>query len=292
MTTTDELALPWLPPGRTVRVPGGEVFARIHRHPDPTRPTLLLLHGWTASADLQFFTAYETLAGWCSFIAVDHRGHGRGLRTARPFELDDAADDAAAVVRAVTPELGASQVITVGYSMGGPVSLLLARRHPELVAGLVVQATALEWRATRAERVRWKTVRLIGPVLRSWAYPRWLRFGLAKLLGPHHELQRFVPWLEAETRRSDPLAIVHAGRSLSRYDARPWASSLGVPAAAVITTHDHLVLPRKQRDLAAALGARVFELHGDHLAAWERPVPFANATLLAVQHVANEVSER
>jgi 3-oxoadipate enol-lactonase len=272
-----------------VPVPGGEVFARVHRHPDPTRPTLLLMHGWTASADLQFFTAYETLAGWCSFIAVDHRGHGRGLRTADEFELTDAADDAAAVVRALADELGTERVITVGYSMGGPISLLLARRHPELVAGLVVQATALEWRATRMERVRWKTVRLVGPVLRSWAYPRWLRYGIGKLLGPAHELQRYVPWIEAETRRGDPMAIVQAGRSLSRYDAREWASSLGVPAAMVLTTRDHLVLPRKQRDLARELSAEVFELNGDHLAPWERPVPFANATLNAVQHVASRL---
>ena len=54
------LTVPWLPEGRTVLLPGrGEVFYRYHRHADPSAPTLLLLHGWTASADLQFFTAYE-----------------------------------------------------------------------------------------------------------------------------------------------------------------------------------------------------------------------------------------
>jgi pimeloyl-ACP methyl ester carboxylesterase len=60
---------------------------------------VLLLHGWTASGDLQFFTAYEALAQHYSFVAVDHRGHGRGMRTVSPFALEDVADDCAALLR-------------------------------------------------------------------------------------------------------------------------------------------------------------------------------------------------
>jgi 3-oxoadipate enol-lactonase len=263
-------------------LPGrGETYARIHRHADSSRPTVLLLHGWTASADLQFFTAYRQLCEHYSLVAIDHRGHGRGLRTAQHFELEDVADDAAALVR----ELGIAQVVTIGYSMGGPVSMHLARRHPELVSAMVVQATALEWRATRIERFRWKTIRLVGPVLRSWAYPRWLRFGIRRLLGPAHELTPYVPWLEAETRRSDTHAIVQAGRALSRHDASPWAASLGKPAGSLITTKDRLVLPRKQRQLAEALNAHVVEVAADHLAPWEVPTAFSAATLALVDHV-------
>src|SRR3954447_8975903 len=101
--------LPWLPEGRTLVVPDrGELFYRRHQHPDPSAPTLLLLHGWTASADLQFFAAYEALARDHSFIAIDHRGHGRGLRPTEPFTLEDAMEDAAALVRA----LGIESVVT------------------------------------------------------------------------------------------------------------------------------------------------------------------------------------
>lgn len=286
MVNTPTVHIPWLPEGRTFLLPGrGEVFARVHRHPDATAPWLLLLHGWTASADIQFFTAFEDLAERWSFVAIDHRGHGRGMRSARPFELEDAADDAAALVE----QLGVAPVVTVGYSMGGPISLLLTRRHPALVAGNVVQATALEWRATRLERWRWKTVRAIGPIMRSWAYPRWLRYAIGKLIGAGHEMQPFVPWLEAETRRGDTLAIVQAGRALGRYDARPWASSLGKPAASVITTRDRLVPPRKQRELAQALRAHEIELDGDHIVTLEQPRAYSEATVAAVQHVVARV---
>lgn len=289
MVTIPTVQIPWLPEGRTFMLPGrGEVFARVHRHRDPSAPWLLLLHGWTASADLQFFTAYEGLAERWSFIAIDHRGHGRGMRAARPFELEDAADDAAALVE----QLGVGPVVTVGYSMGGPISLLLTRRHPHLVSGNVVQATALEWRASRVERLRWKTVRLVGPLMRSWAYPRWLRYSIAKLLGVGHEIEAYIPWIEAETRRGDTLAIVQAGRALSRYDARPWASSLGKPAGSLITTQDRLVVPRKQRGLAQALGAHVIDVSGDHLVTLEHPRAYSDATVAIVQHVVDRIAVR
>ena len=259
------------------------MFYRHHRHADASAPTLLLLHGWTASADLQFFTAYEALAEHYSFVAVDHRGHGRGIRAAKKFELADAADDAAALVE----QLGLAPVITVGYSMGGPIGMLLAQRNPELVRAMVMQATALEWRATRRERAKWKTVHIVGPLLRSAAYPRSMRWGIRRLLGRNHSLLQYVPWMANELRRNDALAVVHAGQSMSRYDARGWAPSLGKPAASLVTTRDRLVKPRKQRALADALNSHVIELPDDHIAAWTSPDAFAKATVELVRSVDN-----
>lgn len=288
MEATAEMAMPWLPEGRTMVLPGrGEVFFRHHRHPDPSAPTLLLLHGWTASADLQFFTAYEALAEHCSFVAVDHRGHGRGLRSPVRFELADAADDAALLLDA----LGIARVVTVGYSMGGPISLLFARRHRTKVRGMVVQATALEWRATRAERWQWKTVHVLGFLLRSRVYPRWIRYGIRRMLGAGHPMQPYVPWVASELHRNDAGAIVHAGQSLSRYDARPWAGSLGVPAASLVTTRDRLVKPRKQRALADSLDAFVIDIADDHLCSWTSPDEFSKATLELVLHVAGSTTD-
>jgi pimeloyl-ACP methyl ester carboxylesterase len=279
------MQVPWLPPGHTMVLEGrGEVFYRHHVHPDPAAPTLLLLHGWTASADLQFFNAYETLAEHYSFVAIDHRGHGRGMRATDKFELHDAADDAALLLQG----LGIPKVVTVGYSMGGPISLLLARRHPQMVRGMVVEATALEWRGKWYERMEWKSVHILGFLLRSRVYPRWIRIGIRRLLGPEHPMLQYVPWVAAEVHRTDAAAIVHAGQSLSRYDATSWAGQIGVPAASLITTRDRLVWPRKQRALANALNARVVEIADDHLCSWTSPDEFAKATLQLVQYVTEE----
>ena len=56
---------------------------------------LLLLHGWTASADLQFFTAYETLAEDVLALGDDLRTMGRDVTfhvyegTGHPFANEE-----------------------------------------------------------------------------------------------------------------------------------------------------------------------------------------------------------
>lgn len=280
---TEILALPWMPEGRLIRVEGrGEFFVRVHQHVDPDAPVVLLLHGWTASSDLQFVAAYEALASRFTFVGIDHRGHGRGLRSPEPFALEDAADDAAAVVG----QLGLGAVIAVGYSMGGPISMYLARRHPALVRGLVVQATALEWRATWRERTLWRAMSLGGRWFRSHGYRRLVTRTLRKLLGPEHVMGPYVPWLAAEMARNDSFAMVEAGRALSLHDARPWVAELDVPVGSLVTTADRLVRPSKQRQLAEALGATVRELAGDHLAALVDAEDYSRLTVELIELVA------
>ena len=276
------IEVPALLPGRFVTIAGrGEFFVRYAPHADPTAPVVLLLHGWTASSDLNFFTAYAELHQRATVIGIDHRGHGRGLRPDEPFSLEDCADDAAAVAR----ELGAERVIAVGYSMGGPIAMLLARRHPELVAGLVLQATAMEWRATRRERTRWQISRMFGPITRRFVRPRLVRLVFARRFPRRHVLRPHLGWMLAEWRRNDPWHMAQAARALSRFDARPWLASLGVPTVVVLTTRDQLVPPRKQRQLAETASAAVIPLDGDHFVNVLQPAEFSAATTRAVRQV-------
>jgi pimeloyl-ACP methyl ester carboxylesterase len=272
---------PPLPPGRTVAVPGrGEVFLR--DAPGPDGPPILLLHGWTSSADLTWWRVYDRLAAVGRVLAVDHRGHGRGLRSDEPFTLEAAADDAAGLLR----ELGCGPAVVCGYSMGGPIAMLLWHRHPDLVAGLVFEATALEWRASGRERVLWRGMGIVERVLRSARSKSVVDRLLREVLDKEPTLVEVRGWLEGELRRGDPTAIAEAGRALGRYDARPFAGHVGVPTAVVVTTDDHLVRPRKQRALAAAIpGARTFELAADHDACLASVEDFARVTVDAVTSV-------
>ncbi len=283
---TDSFKIPWMPPAEIVRVDDrGEFFVRRHRHENPGAPTVLLLHGWTASADLQFFTAYRALAEHVSFIGIDHRGHGRGLRTLADFSFADVADDHVAVAR----QLGVDRAVLVGYSMGGPISLTMAKRHPEFAAGIVVQATALEWLASRRERWMWRFLPVLGSLVRSRWYPTFLHNGLPRIVPASHELAPYLAWLEAEIERGNPRTITQAGWALSRFDSRSWADGLDIPAGSLITTKDRLVRPVKQRALARALGAEVRELRADHSAPWEHPAQFASLTVELVTDVVSRI---
>jgi hypothetical protein len=99
-------------------------------------------------------------------------------------------------------------------------------------------------------------------------------------------LAEFRPWIVAEFRRGLSPELAGAGRALSRYDARPWAAHLGLPAAVLITTRDRLVRPAKQRELAEALQAYVFEIDADHDLPLVKGADYARLTRLAVDTVA------
>jgi pimeloyl-ACP methyl ester carboxylesterase len=243
---------------------------------------VLLLHGWTASADLNFFPVYDSLAGAYRVIAPDARGHGRGMRSAEPFRLEDCADDAAALLE----QIGADRVIAVGYSMGGPVGMLLARRHPGRVKALVMQATALEWRDAAYERMVWRLLSVMELGLRLGTTNGVVERFLRLTTEGQPELEALRPWLAAEFRRGLAPEIADAGRALSGYDARPWVAHLGLPAAMLVTTRDRLVRPAKQRELAAALNARVIEIDADHDLPLARSADYARLTRLAVDTVA------
>jgi 3-oxoadipate enol-lactonase len=273
---------PRLPPGRVMNLPGrGEVFAR-DSGGTPAGPAVLLLHGWTASADLNFFPVYARLAEAYRVIAMDLRGHGRGMRSAEPFSLEDCADDADALL----DQLGAGPVSVVGYSMGGPVGLLLARRHPGRVRALVMQATALEWHDTARERMVWRLLPLLELGLRLGTGAGLVERVLRQAIEESPELDVYRPWLAAEFRRGLARELAEAGYALSRYDARPWAGQLGLPAAMVITTRDRLVRPAKQRELAEALHAEVIEIDADHDLPLTRGGDYARLTRLAVDNAA------
>jgi pimeloyl-ACP methyl ester carboxylesterase len=252
----------------------GEMFVR-EIHGDPEMPNIVLLHGWTLSADLNWFSSvYEVAGARGRVLAPDIRGHGRGLRSEKPFTLEAAADDIAGLLEA----LDAAPAVLVGYSMGGSLALLCAGRYPELVSGLVLAATGLQWRASLWERAVWWGMAAVEYGLRFGA-PR----GLAEryLRGAVEQspsLQPYCGWVKAEIRRGDPSDIGWAGKELAKFDARHLAADIRVPTAVVITCRDHLIRRTRQAEMGRAIaGAKTVELDGAHNAWLVRPEEFGAA---------------
>ncbi len=278
---------PELPPGRVEMVPErGEMFVR----DIPGRlgaPTILLLHGWTLTADVNWFTVFDTVARHGRVLALDQRGHGRGLRSEQPFTLEAAADDAAALLR----HLDAGPAIVVGYSMGGSVGLVQACRHPETVAGLVLQSTGLRWRASLRERVLWAGMAAVEYGLRFGTprglTDRYLRMAVAQ----RPDLDSHLAWLKAEVQRADPSSIAAASRALSAFDARPFAGSINVPAVVIVSRRDRLIRSRRQHELVAALdGAQAVEVDAAHNGWLVKPEEVAGALDEAIGMVAARIA--
>ena len=263
-----------LPPGRTVLVPGrGELFVR---DSGGTGQPVLLVHGWMFPSDLNWLHTYAPLAqAGYRVLAMDLRGHGRGLRSGEPFSLAACADDAAGVLAA----LGLPPALVVGYSMGGPVTQLLAQRHPERVAGFVLCASALDW-SDPGQKALWSTMG--GMRLLLGLFPRGAWQTGMRLAGAS---SRESNWVASELSRGSARDLAEAGRELGRFDSSAWVGALPHPRAVVVMTRDKLVPPRKQRDLASALSVEPVLLDATHDACSAQPREFVLTLLAALQAV-------
>jgi 3-oxoadipate enol-lactonase len=286
-STSDPASLIELPSGRIPRGSrvrldtGRSAWARQAGTASGELP-VLLLHGLGATAALNWLFCFDPLAARTRVIALDHRGHGRGPRVGNRFRLADCADDAAALLRA----LGTGPAIVVGYSMGGPIAQLMALRHPDLVAGLVLSATARDFRGRPADRLRFGAVGALS---------------LAARIGPAALAPPIVPilpgslrpagWALAELRRHEPAAVLAAAASLGRFTSREWVGSLEVPASVIVHLQDRLVPTHRQRKLAAALGdADVVEVDLDHMGVGRAPDVYVPALLRAHASVARRAA--
>ena len=280
----DEGWAPPLPRGRAVVLPGrGTTFVR--ELPGPAgAPTLLLLHGWTASADLNWFTCFESLGRRYRVVAMDHRGHGRGIRSRRRFRLADCADDAAALV----DELGTGPVVAVGYSMGGPVAQLLWHRHPDKVAGLVLCATTRSFATRTQEKLGF--LAMGGASFAARLTPGAARQALARRILGERGDGSVASWIQREVQRTDWTAVLEAGNALGRYDSSRWIGEVDVPTAVVATMRDGMVAPERQLALARSIpGATLHPVQGDHTSCVTDARRFIPALLAACSSVATRL---
>jgi 3-oxoadipate enol-lactonase len=195
-----------------------------------------------------------------------------------PFRLADCAADAAAVLT----ELGAAPAVVVGYSMGGVIAQLMARDHPEAMSGLVLSGTCQHFQDPQTRRI-WKWMGVVGLIL--GLAPR--QFYRAWFRGAKIRLNERTAWWLSELMRHEARDVAAAGRELGRFDSRPWLSALtGMPTAMVLTSRDQMVAPAKQRELAQASGATVFEVDIDHLDVTDRADVYNPALISAVAAVA------
>jgi 3-oxoadipate enol-lactonase len=256
-----------------VRLPGrGTVFVRECQGP-PGAEAVVLIHGLGASADLNWFAAFGPLQRKFRVLAIDMRGHGRGIQARRPFRLEDCADDIAALAEV----LGIRRLLAVGYSMGGLVAQLLWRRHRRLVGGLVLCSTARNFRGTLFERATYLV--LPGFEAFAWATPAFYWIGADVIWGSqcgHISDEALRRRVRAEFARAGLPTVISAARAASDFTSHDWIGQIDVPSAVIVTTRDQAVSPTRQYRLAQAIpAAMTYQIDGDHLACLQAPDRYA-----------------
>jgi len=187
----------------------------------------------------------------------------------------------------VAQALGLRQVVPVGFSMGGLVAQLVWRRHPDLVAGLVLCATSRNVSGSPWEQ----SLSLLMPGLVTAA--RWLPtaglvgadvVGGALLDTACDPLDR--RWAMAEMRRTSLGDALSAMQAVCAFSSHSWIGSVDVPSAVVLTRRDRVVPPHRQEKLARAIrGSTTVELDGGHDVFLSAPGRFGTALAAACRAV-------
>ncbi|MEY2396959.1 MAG: hypothetical protein QOJ00_133 [Actinomycetota bacterium] len=268
-----------LPEGRRLDLPRrGATWVRTVDGPRGA-PTVVLLHGLGATGLLNWFPVFGALSREFNVVSIDHRGHGRGIKSRRPFHLEDCADDVAVLV----DELGIDNAILAGYSMGGPIAQLTWHRHPEVVRGVVLCATSYKFGPIDQRLAPMGAAMGLG--LRFT--PRLVRQQMLRgLIGFNPRARQGPEWVAEELGHHDPAAIVEAALAIGRFDSSEWIGEIDVPAASVVTTYDRLVPARRQHRLAQLSRAEEFPVRGGHDVCVMQPDRFVPVLRDAIRRVA------
>ena len=282
-----------LPPGWSIELPGrGTTF--VSEIPGPEgAPTLFLLHGLACTAYLNWYPALPALTGKYRVVMMDLRGHGRGISFGRRLRLKDCADDAVAVADV----LGIDKFIPVGYSMGGPVAQLIWQRHPERVDGLVLCATARNFRGSPYERLFFM---MLPSIVLALGVRKRGRIDAAEIIGkqladlPAEQSVKDIgvpSWAFDEFRRTSPWTMIQGVNAIGQFSSHRYIGEVDVPTAVVVTGRDSFIPPRRQHRLAQAItGATVHEFNGNHAACVLEADRFVPALEEAVESVVSRLA--
>ncbi len=213
---------------------------------------LLLLHAFPLGLAMWEPQA-QALETTCRVLRFDARGFGGSGFGDQPFSMERIADDAAELLDALAIE----RAVVGGCSMGGYAAFAFARRHPQRLAGLMLQDTRAGADSQEAKANR---LALASRVLAEGATAALDAF-LPKLLGETSQRERpgLVTLVRDWILAAPPQAIADALHGLAaREDSRPTLGTIRVPTLVLVGEEDVLAPPTEAEPMAAAIaGARI-----------------------------------
>jgi 3-oxoadipate enol-lactonase len=210
-------------------------------------------------------------------VRFDARGFGGSATGDSPLTMERIADDGAALLDV----LGIEKAVVGGCSMGGYAAFAFVRRHPQRLAGLVLQDTRAGADPADAKAFR---ATLAAKVLAEGASAAAEAF-LPKLVGgtTHREQPDLVASLRERILGASPQGIANALHGLAaRADSRETLPAIAVPTLVLVGAEDVLTPPAEATTMAAAIPRARLDviLRAGHLANLENPAA-VNAALLA-----------
>ena len=116
--------------GHYVQVKDAKIYYEVYGKGQP----IILLHGGLFGSTIEMTDFIDSLKGNYQVIAISTRGHGKSELGSEPLTLEQRANDAMAVINAVTKD----SVMVIGFSDGGYSAYKLGAMYPGRVKKLIV----------------------------------------------------------------------------------------------------------------------------------------------------------
>ncbi len=238
-------------------------------------PAVLLLHAFPLAGSMWDAQA-EALSPTHRVVRFDAQGFGGSGVGAGPLTMERIADDGAALLDL----LGIEKAVVGGCSMGGYAAFAFVRRHPQRLAGLVLQDTRAGADTTEAKANR---AALAAKVLAEGT-PAAVEALLPKLVGEtsHRERGDLVARVRQRILAASPQGIANALHGLARRaDSRETLPTIAVPALVLVGAEDVLTPPVEAATMAAAISRARLDVipKAGHLANLENPAAVSAALL-------------
>ena len=214
------------------------------------------------------------LAARYRVLRYDTRGHGRTDAPGGPYSLDQLAEDAVALLRA----LGIERTHFVGLSMGGMIGQVVALKHSEMLRSLVLCDTSsrvpLEARPMWEERIRTTEQQGMEPHVEP-TIGRWFT---APFAATHPEIVEPVRTMIHQTEPQGYVGCCHAIKALDLTDG---LSAISVPTLIVVGEDDPGTPVAASRTIHERItGSDLVVLKfASHLSNVEQPEAFTKALL-------------
>lgn len=203
------------------------------------------------------------LAALGRLIVFDKRGAGLSDRPARAQTLEDRVDD----IRCVMDAADSRRAVLLGYSEGGPMSMLYAASHPERVSGVVLAGAAARWSVADDYPCGRSSEDMLDALERICEH-EWGRGRTIEWYAPSVAHSEHARALVARRERMSvgPNDFLQMLRVVRETDVRAVLPSLTMPVLVLQRRDDRITPPCHGRYLADHLpNARYVEQPGDHV---------------------------
>ena len=218
--------------------------------PDRPQRTFVFIHGFGGQAS-QWKYQLQALSQKNRVIALDLRGHGLSDKPASGYDMPRIQADLEAALGILKVD---KKFVLAGHSYGGAIITEFAINHPESVEGLILIATAGEFKLNPLFRLGLNLpiwlLRIISPLTRAWlaAPPHTLKPFY------HTNLSKWVGW-EHFTNLQVPTLVIRGHRDIVFEQPMFEKVAVSIPGAeeADIRTSGHMVMLERREAVNRAI---------------------------------------